>query len=104
MCRLRTDSRSFRLYQPGRETNGASMSRPDWFPGDMLGLQVPAHAAALREGGCAYLTEAFRAAGALGGDNSVVAVTHFEEKLGGGTGRKLLLSVEYATPGPPTDL
>ena len=80
------------------------MSRPDWFPGDMLGLQVPVHAAALREGGCGWLTDAFRAAGALGADNRVTAITRFEEKLGGGTGRKLLLSVAYATPGPPIDL
>ena len=80
------------------------MSRPDWFPGDRLGLQVPAHAEALREGGCAWLTGAFRAAGALGADNSVARITQFEEKLGGGTGRKLLLSVEYAAPGPPTEL
>lgn len=80
--------------------------RGDWFPGDMLGLAVPAHAAALRDGGVAWLTDAFRAAGALGYDNRVAAITRFEERLGGGTGRKLLLSVAYAKPDPalPTDL
>jgi len=80
------------------------MSRPDWFAGDMLGLEVPAHAAALRDGGSAWLTRAFRAAGALGDDNRVVAITQCEERLGGGTGRKLLLAVEYAHPGPPAEL
>ena len=78
----------------------------DWVPGDMLGLPVPAHAEALREGGVDFLTRAFRAAGALGADNSVVAITQFEDCPGGSTGRKLLLAVEYATPSPdlPTQL
>lgn len=80
--------------------------RADWYAGDMLGLPTPAHAGALRHGGVAWLTDAFRATGALGYDNKVAAITRFEEKLGGGTGRKLLLSVAYAAPDPrlPTDL
>jgi hypothetical protein len=72
----------------------------DWAPGDMLGLQVPAHAEALREGGAGFLTRAFRAAGALSADNQVVAITQFEDCPGGSTGRKLLLAVEYARPEP----
>ena len=67
----------------------------DWAPGDTLGPKVPAHAEALRQGGADYLTEAFRASGALTGDNSVAAITQFEECPGGSTGRKLLLSVRY---------
>ena len=77
-----------------------------WAPGEMLGPPIPAHQAALQDGGCAWLTEAFRATGALGGDNRVVRITEFAERLGGGTGRKLLLSVEYERPAPelPTAL
>ncbi|CAN7192512.1 hypothetical protein LJR219_000461 [Phenylobacterium sp. LjRoot219] len=80
--------------------------RADWYSGEMLGLPVPAHAAALRDGGVGWLTDAFRAAGALGYDNRVAAITRFEERLGGGTGRKLLLSVDYERPDPalPADL
>src|ERR1700741_1299659 len=87
-------------------TETSEASTTDWVLGDMLGLQVPAHAEALREGGPDCLTAAFRAAGALGADNSVVAITQFEDCPGGSTGRKLLLAVEYATPSPdlPTNL
>jgi len=66
--------------------------------GDALGLSLPAHAAALREGASSFLTEAFRAAGALAADNRVVRITQFEECPGGSTGRKLLLSVDYEKP------
>ncbi len=76
----------------------------DWIAGDAFGLPIPAHIEALREGGCAFLTQAFRAAGSLGADNTVTAITRFEECPGGGTGSKLFLSVEYARPGPPQDL
>ena len=88
------------------ETSDVSGDHADWVQGDMLGLQVPAHAEALREGGVEFLTRAFRAAGALEAGNSVVRITQFEDCPGGSTGRKLLLAVEYATPAPglPTDL
>ncbi len=76
----------------------------DWAPGNLLDLKIPAHGAALRAGGAAFLTAAFRAAGAITGDNRVTRITQCEEILGGSTGRKLLLSVEYEKPGPPADL
>jgi hypothetical protein len=66
----------------------------------MLGLQIPAHSRSLRAGGEAFLTEAFRAAGALDAENRVTRITRFEECPGGSTGRKLLLSVEYEKPSP----
>jgi hypothetical protein len=72
----------------------------DWVVGDMLGLGIPAHSGSLRAGGTVFLTEAFRAAGALEADNRVTRITRFEECPGGSTGRKLLLSVEYETPSP----
>ena len=64
----------------------------------MLGLDIPAHSEALLTGGTGFLTRAFRAAGALAEDNSVTGITEFSEISGGSTGRKLLLSVEYARP------
>jgi hypothetical protein len=72
----------------------------DWTGGDTLGLELPAHSAALREGGATFLTEAFQATGALSATNSVATITHFEQCPGGSTGRKLLLSVRYAHPAP----
>ena len=78
----------------------ATTTRAEWVTGDMLGLQIPAHSGALREGGTAFLTQAFRAVGALAADNSVARITQFEECRGGSTGRKLLLSVAYEKPAP----
>ncbi|MBV8804831.1 MAG: hypothetical protein JO042_07285, partial [Sinobacteraceae bacterium] len=71
-----------------------------------MGLPVPADATALRAQAETFLTDAFRAGGALGADNRVVEITRFSEWPGGSTGRKLLLSVAYekADPGLHTDL
>ncbi len=66
----------------------------------MLGLELPAHPEALREGGEAFLTTAFRAAGAIGEDNSVSRITEFRDCPGGSTGKKLFLGVEYARDEP----
>ena len=42
------------------------------FTGDETGLVIPAHGDALREGGAAWLTAAFRAFGSLGQHNEEV--------------------------------
>lgn len=76
------------------------MDRLDWVRGDLLGLDFPAHAAALLHGGAAYLTRAFRAAGVLEGGNSISRIRQCSEIAGGSTGRKLLLSVDYDKPAP----
>jgi hypothetical protein len=78
----------------------AATGLSDWAPGEMLGPPIPAHAEALRAGGPAWLTKAFRATGALASDNRVMRITEAEERLGGGTGRKLALAVEYERPQP----
>jgi hypothetical protein len=70
----------------------------DWIRGDRLGLDIPAHSDALRNGGPDFLTRAFHASGALAADNRVARISRCEECPGGSTGRKLLLSVEYAQP------
>jgi hypothetical protein len=78
------------------------MSRegPAWVRGDASGLLIPANIEALREGGDAFLTDAFRSAGALAADNCVARIVQFEECPGGSTGRKLWLSVAYDKPSP----
>ena len=77
-----------------------------WVTGDQFGLAFPADPAGLRSGGPRFLTDAFRVAGVLGGDNSVTRITGFDEVGGGSTGRKVALAVEYheAAPGLHADL
>ena len=76
------------------------MAATDWVRGDLLGCDVPLHVEALRAAGPDYLTEAFRAAGSLGGDNRVAEVTRLEAFRGGSTGRKAVLAVGYEHPDP----
>ncbi len=76
------------------------MGDSDWVTGDRLGLKIPAHSPALRAGGEAFLTDAFRAGGVLATDNRVAQITKFKEIMVGGTGRKVLLSVTYAKAAP----
>lgn len=72
----------------------------------MLGMPMPAHPQALRDGGIEFLNKAFRRTGALPEDNEIVRITRFEDCPRGSTGRKVLLSLEYASPSPDlhTDL
>jgi hypothetical protein len=44
-----------------------------WVTGDHFGLPIPADPAALRAGGAAFLTRAFRVSGALTAGNAVTA-------------------------------
>lgn len=74
------------------------MSSAQWVCGERLGILIPVGPEALREGGAAYLTEAFRASGAMGADNRVIAIVQFDDCPGGSTGKKLFLSVEYEKP------
>ena len=74
--------------------------------GDATGLEIPAHAEALRSAGEAFLTEAFRRFGALSPTNRVTRITQFAAFGGGNSGHKILLSVEYehTEPGLHSDL
>ncbi len=73
----------------------------DWVRGDHTAIEFPAHADALLGGGTKFLTEAFRAFGAIGADDEVVAIGRFEDVVGGSTGRKAVLDVRYAREGAP---
>lgn len=66
-----------------------------WVRGDITGLTIPADPETLLEGGSELLTAAFRASGALDDDGRVTRIVDAEEFFGGGTGRKLLLTVSY---------
>ncbi len=72
----------------------------DWIEGDIRGLAMPGHPEALRQGGAEFLTRAFRHTGVLPADNAVARIARFEDCPRGSTGRKVLLSVEYARPDP----
>ncbi|MCV7032060.1 hypothetical protein [Mycobacterium sherrisii] len=71
-----------------------------WVVGDQCGLAFPADPASLRAAGAEFLTAAFRASGVLGEDAAVAKVADFAEVHGGSTGRKVMLSIEYATAAP----
>ena len=77
-----------------------------WVIGDHFGRLIPADPEALRSGGPRFLTDAFRASGVLSADNTVRRITDFREIVGGSTGRKVVVSVEYdkPLPGLHTDL
>lgn len=70
-----------------------------WAPGEIFGLHVPADVEALLSGGADFLTQAFHASGALSADNSVSHIVGWKEFHGGGTGKKMLLTVAYERPG-----
>ncbi len=68
--------------------------------GDLHGIEFPADAATLLADGEGFLTRAFHASGALPAGNRVSEISQAEEFFGGGTGRKLVLRVAYASPAP----
>jgi hypothetical protein len=80
------------------------MNDEDWVRGDNFGIDMPADANALRNGGPQFLTAAFRATGALPSDDAVTEITELTEFRGGSTGRKALLSVAYDRADLPTEL
>lgn len=74
------------------------MTEPRWVAGDRFGLDIPADGDALRQGGEKFLTRAFQLSGVLPEDNRVARITQCDGFVGGGTGSKLLLAVEYEKP------
>jgi len=66
-----------------------------WVTGEIFGIEIPADADTLASGGADLLTRAFHASGALSAGNRVSRIVEAKEFLGGGTGKKLLLTVAY---------
>jgi hypothetical protein len=58
-----------------------------WVTGDHFGRSIPADPDALRAGGPGFLTEAFRAWGAMSDGNAVTRITGDQEIPEGSTGR-----------------
>lgn len=71
-----------------------------WVTGEIFGLEIPADAEALVSGGTDFLTKAFHTSGALAANNRVTRIVEAKEFFGGGTGKKLLLTVAYALREP----
>jgi hypothetical protein len=71
-----------------------------WVAGEHFGLEIPADAQTLVSGGAEFLTKAFHTSGALAADNTVCRIVKAEEFFGGGTGKKLLLTLAYELPEP----
>ncbi|MFA7601837.1 MAG: hypothetical protein WCY29_02415 [Novosphingobium sp.] len=72
----------------------------DFAPGDATGIAMPTHPEALRKGGAAFLTQAFRAFGSLPADNAVARIVAIEPCHAGNSGQKLFLTVAYEKPDP----
>jgi hypothetical protein len=70
-----------------------------WVTGEIFRLEIPADTEALVSGGADFLTKAFHASGALAANNRVSRIVEAKEFLGGGTGKKLLLTLAYELPG-----
>jgi hypothetical protein len=74
--------------------------RNRWVTGKCFGIPIPAEPEALMSAGSHFLTQAFRASAALAPENSVKSILGSQEFSAGGTGRKLLVTVEYEFPEP----
>jgi hypothetical protein len=68
--------------------------------GEIFGLEIPADAETLVSDGTDFLTRAFHTSGALAINNRVSRIVEAEEFVGGGTGKKLLLTVAYELSEP----
>lgn len=82
-----------------KSEEGASADKR-WVTGEIFGLEIPADAETLVAGGTNFLTKAFHASGALAANNKVSRIIEAKEFFGGGTGKKLLLTVAYELPEP----
>ncbi len=69
-----------------------------WVVGEIFGIEIPADAETLLTDGGDFLTRVFHTSGALAANNRVSRIVEAKEFLGGGTGKKLLLTVAYEMP------
>lgn len=77
-----------------------SGSFPAAVVGAHTGVAFPTSLDHLLDQGAAFLTRAFRATGAITPDNEVTAIAATKEFFGGGMGRKLCLTLDYARDEP----
>ena len=77
-----------------------AVNGPSRVAGVNTGIAFPTTLENLLEAGPEFLTQAFRATGALAQDNAVTAIHASREFHGGGMGRKLWLDVAYARADP----
>lgn len=82
------------------KTEDSDTANSRWVTGEIFGLDIPADIETLVAGGPEYLTRAFQASGSLGPSNRVVRIAEAKEFVGGGTGKKALLTVAYDFPEP----
>ncbi|VWX50141.1 hypothetical protein [Novosphingobium sp. 9U] len=78
----------------------ATLARPEFVTGSRSCLEIPTTLDAFEKAGPTYLTELFRASGAIGHDNAVVAIEQWEPFEAGGMGPKLRFDVRYAQEEP----
>ncbi len=71
-----------------------------WARGDLFNIDIPADGSTLIAGGEEFLSKAFHTFGVLPANNKVSRIIRAEEFFGGGTGSKLVLTVEYEAPAP----
>jgi hypothetical protein len=88
------------MFDSHRPLQQAASADKRWVTGEIFGLAIPADVETLVSDGTEFLTKAFHASGALAADNKVCRIAKAEEFFGGGTGRKLLLTVAYELPEP----
>lgn len=79
--------------------DSAATAAPRQVSCDHTGTAFPVSYDVLKAGGAGMLTRLFHAIGTLEPDNRVERITHWEEFYGGGMGRKVVIDVEYASPG-----
>lgn len=79
------------------ETKGTA-EKMDWVRGDFLSIEIPAHINALLAGGVDFLNSAMTAAGTLENGILVKRIVSHQMCLGGSTGQKAILELEYTRP------
>lgn len=72
------------------------MTDASWVIGDLLKRPIPSHSEAFKAAGTEFLNKALRTTGSLPIDNYITNITRIEPCLGGSTGHKLRLDVNYA--------
>ena len=82
------------------QTGITASAKEDWATGEIFDLKFPATPEVLLSNGTDFLTKAFHASGAIAPTNRVCRIAAAEEFFGGGTGKKLLLTLAYDTPEP----